>query len=51
MKYLAGAITGGIMGYAYYKIIGCPTGTCPITRNPWSSTIYGIIMGLLIAGK
>lgn len=41
-------VMGGILGYAYYYFIGCRTGACPITGNPWISTIYGAIAGLII---
>jgi hypothetical protein len=51
IKYLTAALIGGLAGFAYYKFIGCSTGTCPITSNPWSSSIYGILLGLLIAGQ
>ena len=38
-------VIGGAVGYAYHRFVGCKTGTCPITRNPWISTIYGAVMG------
>ncbi len=37
-------------GYLVYKFIGCKTGTCPITRNPWISTIYGAVLGAMFVG-
>ena len=42
-------LLGGAVGFLYYKLIGCASGTCPITSNPWSSAIYGAVIGLLIA--
>ncbi|HNX13831.1 MAG TPA: DUF6132 family protein [Oscillospiraceae bacterium] len=48
-KYLIGAVIGGLVGYfVLYKLIGCSTGACPITANPFLSTIYGIVLGLLV---
>jgi hypothetical protein len=47
LKFIIAPVIGGALGFIYYKTIGCSTGTCPITSNPWISTIYGIIMGLL----
>ena len=44
-----GAIVGAVLGYAYYKFIGCSTGACPITANPYSSIIFGAITGLVIS--
>lgn len=50
LKYLIGALIGGLAGYfILYKLIGCSSGSCPIMASPISSTIYGIILGLLIA--
>ncbi len=48
-KLLIGIAIGAIGGYAYYKFIGCASGACPITSNPYISTIYGAILGALIA--
>jgi hypothetical protein len=57
-EYLAGSIwrkralfsmIGASIGFAYYYFIGCRTGTCPITGNPWISTAYGAVMGVLMA--
>jgi hypothetical protein len=50
-KLLLGAFIGGILGYLYYKKIGCPTGTCPITNNPYRSTIYGALMGIMLSAS
>lgn len=42
-------VLGAGAGYAYYHFIGCATGTCPITGNPYMSTMYGGLMGFTIA--
>jgi hypothetical protein len=51
MRTLLGVIIGGIAGFAYYKLVGCRTGSCPITSNPLSSIIFGAIFGGLIASS
>jgi uncharacterized membrane protein YjjB (DUF3815 family) len=40
---------GSFLGYAYYYFIGCNTGTCPITSNPFISTFYGGLLGRIFA--
>jgi hypothetical protein len=42
---ILGIVLGAIAGYAWYRFVGCSTGTCPITSNPWTSTLYGGVMG------
>lgn len=49
LKLILGVAIGGGLGFAYYKFIGCSTGTCPLTSNPFISTIYGAVLGALIA--
>jgi len=47
LKVIMGVVIGGLLGFLYYKVVGCSTGTCPITSKPLNSTLYGAIMGLL----
>ena len=42
------SLLGALGGFAYYYFVGCSTGTCPITSNPWISTAYGAGMGLIL---
>ena len=44
---LAAGAFGAVAGFAYYHYVGCASGTCPITGNPWVSTIYGAAVGAL----
>jgi len=45
-----GVVVGGLLGYGVYRFIGCSSGTCPITSNPWVSTIFGMVIGGLFSG-
>ena len=47
-RVLSGGLIGALLGYIYYVQIGCVSGTCPITSNPISSSIYGAILGALV---
>jgi hypothetical protein len=46
-KTLIGVAIGGIAGYLYYYFIGCNSGSCPITSNPWNSVFYGSLLGMI----
>ena len=46
---ILGVFVGGGLGFAYYKFVGCSSGTCPLTRNPIISAIYGAVLGVLLA--
>ena len=41
-------LLGAIGGYAYYAFVGCASGTCPISSNPYVSTMYGAMIGALL---
>jgi len=45
---LIGLLIGGIGGYAYYYFVGCASGTCAITSKPLNSTLYGMLLGVLL---
>ena len=45
---VAGLVTGAIGGYIYYAQVGCVSGTCAITSNPWMSTAWGAAFGYLV---
>ncbi len=51
LRLIVGAVIGGGLGFAYYKFVGCSSGTCPLTSNPIISTIYGGVVGALIASS
>jgi len=44
-------IIGGILGYLYYHFVGCTSGTCAITSNPYLSIISGGFFGLAFATR
>jgi hypothetical protein len=44
------AALGGAAGYGWYRLVGCQTGACPLTSNPWISSAYGAVLGLLVSG-
>ncbi len=50
-RLIIGAILGGGLAFLYYKFVGCPNGTCPLTSNPFLTTLYGIVVGALIASS
>ncbi|MFM2440153.1 MAG: hypothetical protein RLZ16_1152 [Bacteroidota bacterium] len=45
---IIGVVIGAIAGFAYWKFIGCNSGTCMITSKPLNSTLYGSLMGYLL---
>lgn len=44
-------LLGAAGGYAYYYFVGCVSGSCPITSNPWSSTAYGALIGAVFVRR
>jgi len=51
LRIIIGVLAGGGIRFGYYKFIGCSSGTCPLTSNPYISTLYGMILGAMIAGN
>jgi hypothetical protein len=50
LRLIIGVAVGAVAGFAYYRYIGCSSGACPLTSNPYISTIYGAVMGALFSG-
>lgn len=44
-----GVLVGAALGYIYYLKVGCESGSCKIASNPYISTIWGAVMGFLLA--
>ena len=51
VRILIGVVVGGGLGFGWYKLVGCSTGACPLTSNPYLSTLWGVIVGALAAGS
>jgi Family of unknown function (DUF6132) len=51
LRIIIGAAVGAGLGFGWYKLVGCSTGTCPLTSNPVISTLYGMVVGALIASS
>ena len=47
IKKVLPVVGGAVVGFLYYYFIGCRTGTCPISGNPYISTVYGALIGAI----
>ena len=43
-----GAVAGALGGYIYYIEVGCTSGSCAITSNPYLSMLWGAAIGYLV---
>jgi xanthine/uracil permease len=51
LKRFLPVLAGAGIGYLYWYFIGCNTGSCAITSNPWSSVLYGALFGAIFITK
>jgi Family of unknown function (DUF6132) len=49
LRIILGVLAGGGLGFAYYTFVGCSAGTCPLSSHPVISTVYGAVLGVLLA--
>lgn len=40
-------LLGGLAGFGWAKLVGCPDGGCPLTATPWRGAAFGLIFGVL----
>ena len=50
-KPFLGILIGGIAGFLYYHFVGCASGSCAITGNPYLSTLGGGLLGFFITNS
>jgi hypothetical protein len=43
-----GVLLGALAGFLYYWFVGCSSGSCAITSNPYMSILWGAAMGFLL---
>ena len=41
-------VLGAGIGFAYWRFVGCSSGTCPLTANWHTSTLMGGLIGMLV---
>lgn len=50
-KTLIVVVIGGVSGFLYYHFVGCSSGQCAITSNPYMSVLFGGLLGLFIINR
>lgn len=50
LRLIAGLCLGAFLGILLGYFGKCSTGTCPITRNYFTSVLYGAVIGVVFAG-
>jgi hypothetical protein len=50
LKLVLFVLAGAVAGFAFQRTVGCRTGACLITSNPYVSTLYGALLGYLLHG-
>lgn len=52
VRMVLGGIMGVLVGLAMYRFVGCRTGACPLTANPYiAMIIWGLVGVMVAAGK
>jgi hypothetical protein len=49
LKRVLPVVAGALLGFAYYYYVGCYSGSCAISSNPYISTAYGGLIGFLLS--
>jgi LytS/YehU family sensor histidine kinase len=50
-KPFLGVFIGALVGFLYYYFVGCSSGSCAITSNPYMSVLWGGLFGLFIVKR
>ena len=49
LRHILFIFVGALLGYFLNAFVGCPTGTCAVTSNPFSSMIFMALVGWLVS--
>jgi hypothetical protein len=49
LRAVIGGVVGSGLGFLMYRFIGCRTGACPLTANPWVAMFIWGLMGVMLA--
>lgn len=49
IRMFMGGLTGALVGFGIYKFVGCKSGACPLSGNPWTATILWALLGAMVA--
>ncbi|TCN73055.1 hypothetical protein [Acetobacteroides hydrogenigenes] len=47
-KWVLGIAAGALAGLLYWRFIGCNSGSCPISSNPYMSMFWFGLIGFLL---
>jgi len=50
-RLVLGIAAGAVVGLVYWKFVGCRSGTCPLTSNPYKTVILFSLMGGLLTNN
>lgn len=50
LRLAAFVVVGALAGYGWHRLVGCRSGACPITANPYVSTVWGAVVGFMASG-
>lgn len=50
-KQVLAVVVGALAGYLYYNFVGCSSGQCAITGNPYMSAIWGGLFALFLVNS
>jgi hypothetical protein len=48
IRAVIGGLIGAAIGFTMYKVVGCRTGACPLTGNPYVAMLLWGMMGALL---
>ena len=49
LRAVLGALGGAVVGFLMYRFVGCKTGACPLTANPFVAMFLWGMMGAVVA--